>query len=123
MSLYRFNALLPIALLLCAGAAQAATEARSQYNSDRAACAAVPEESRAACIREAGAAAQAARAGQLSSSDAGAYERNALMRCEAFKTPEDRSDCEARVRSSATVSGSVEGGGLLREAVTPIPMK
>ena len=120
MALHRFTALLPAALLLCAGAAQAANEVRSQYSSDRAAFASVPAESRAACVREAGAAAQAARTGQLSSSDTSIYERNALARCEAFKTPQDRSDCEARVRSSATVSGSVEGGGVLREATTPV---
>lgn len=112
--------LLTAALLLCAATAQAATDARSQYHEDRAACAGVAQESRMACMREAGAAAQAARTGQLTSGDAGAYERNALARCEVFKTDEDRSDCEARVRSGATVSGSVEGGGLLREAVTPV---
>jgi hypothetical protein len=118
MALSRFTALVPAALLLCA-AAQAAPDsnARSRYSEERAACASVPAESRAACVREAGAAQQAARAGQLTS-ESGAYERNAMARCEVFKTPGDRSDCEARIRSGSTVSGSVEGGGVLREAET-----
>ena len=120
MALHRFTALLPAALLLCAGAAQAANEVRSQYSSDRAACASVPAESRAACVREAGAAAQAARTGQLSSSDTSIYERNALARCEAFKTPQARPDCAARVRSCASVSGSVVVGGVLRVATTHV---
>ena len=108
--------LLPAALLLCATAQAADAPARSTYAQERAACANVLPESRAACIREAGAAQQAARAGQLTG-DSNAYERNALARCEVFKTPGDRSDCEARVRN-APVSGSVEGGGVLRGAET-----
>ena len=119
MILHRLT-LIPAALLLCAAAAQAAPDARSQYSEERAACASVPAESRAACVREAGAAAQASRAGQLSSANTSAYEQNAIARCAVFKTPMDRSDCEARVRSDATLSGSVEGGGVLREAVTPV---
>lgn len=41
------------------------------------------------------------------------YQRNALARCEVFKTPEDRHACMERVRQPG--SGSVEGGGILRE--------
>lgn len=116
----RLMALAPTALLLCAAAAQAAPGTRSHYQEDRAACASVPADSRAACIREAGAAAQAARTGELTSRDASTYAANALARCQVFKTPQDQSDCEARLRSSATLSGSVEGGGVLREATTPV---
>ncbi len=100
------------AALLCAGASvQAATPAAN------AACAGEPAASRAACVREVGAAAQAARAGALTSADAATYERNALARCEVFKTPQDQADCRARMGSGAIVSGSVEGGGILREQV------
>ncbi|WP_416400831.1 hypothetical protein [Alicycliphilus denitrificans] len=117
MHIHRFTLLAPAAALLFAAAAQSATSVHDQYRADRAACAGEPAESRAACIREAGAAAQAARQGGLSSSDASTYENNALARCDAFKTPEDKSDCIARMGSKATVQGSVDGGGLLRESV------
>ena len=106
MHIHHFTLLAPAAALLCAAAAQAATSVHDQYRADR-----------AACIREAGAAAQAARQGGLSSADASTYENNALARCDAFKTPEDKSDCIARMGSKATVQGSVDGGGLLRESV------
>ena len=115
MMFHRF-ALVPAALLLCGAAT-----AQDNFRQDRAACASVPAESRAACVREAGAAAQAARAGQLTSGSTSSYEQNALARCAVFKTPEDRGDCEARMRGHPTVSGSVEGGGLLREATTLVP--
>lgn len=42
------------------------------------------------------------------------YERNALNRCEIFKTADDRNACVERVRQPQ-ISGSVEGGGLIRE--------
>lgn len=42
------------------------------------------------------------------------FERNALRRCEVFKTDDDRSACEERVRQPQ-ISGSVQGGGVIRE--------
>ena len=47
------------------------------------------------------------------------YERNALRRCEVFKTPEDRTACVARVRQPS-LSGSVESGGLIRQTTQPV---
>lgn len=41
-------------------------------------------------------------------------ERNALRRCEIFKTDDDRRACVERVRQPQ-ISGSVEGGGVIRE--------
>ena len=127
MALSRFTTLAcTTALLLCGAAAQAAgaksgsADMRGQAQQERAACAHVPEASRAPCLREVAAAAQAARNGQLTSPGSNTYESNAMARCEVFKTPQDRSDCQARVRSQ-TVSGSVEGGGVLREATTMVP--
>ncbi|MBS0508618.1 MAG: hypothetical protein JSR53_14680 [Proteobacteria bacterium] len=113
----RFALLLPAAVLLCASAAAQTNTIHGQYLKDRAACASEPEASRAACLREAGAAQQAARLGELSSASASVYEHNALARCEVFKAPEDKSDCLARMGAKAVVQGSVEGGGLLRESV------
>ena len=118
MTLSRLPALMGAAMLLCSSAAFAASQAPSALQQERAACARLPEESRSACEREAGAAAQAARSGDLSSMDASTYERNALARCDAFQAPQDKAECQARMGSRATVGGSVEGGGLLRELTT-----
>ena len=126
MALSRFTAFAGAAALLLCGAAQAAGsnahQTRNSYQQERAACAQVPEASRAACIREVGAAAQAARNGQLTSPGDNTYERNATARCEVFKNEQDRSDCHKRVRNNP-VSGSVEGGGVLREATTIVPVR
>jgi hypothetical protein len=43
--------------------------------------------------------------------------RNRLMRCEALNGTE-RTACEARMHGEGNVSGSVGGGGLLRELTT-----
>ncbi len=103
------SATLPLAWLLCGAPAHAASASAA------ASCAGEPAASRAACVREVGAAAQAARAGQLTSEDAATYERNAMARCAVFKNPQDKSDCAKRMGPRARLSGSVDGGGILRE--------
>jgi len=83
------------------------------------------QQDRAACIREAGAARlEAARGGLTSAPD---YRANALARCGLQQQPDDRAACEARVlgssgNSTASVDGSVMGGGVIRESVTTIVM-
>lgn len=47
---------------------------------------------------------------------------NRSRRCDALRG-DDHSDCLARMRGEGTVSGSVEGGGLLRELVTEVPAR
>ena len=47
------------------------------------------------------------------------YQRNALERCSAFKTPENNKACIERMRQSP--QGSVEGGGLLWEYSYQVP--
>lgn len=47
------------------------------------------------------------------------YERNALARCEVFKTQEQKMACVERMRQ--TPQGSVEGGGLLWEYSYEVP--
>lgn len=79
----------------------------------------------AACRREAGAAREEARRGGLTAPAEGGAQANALARCQ-MQPAGDRADCEARVRGSAgagttTTEGSVMGGGIIRETVTPIP--
>ena len=104
------------ALLLCLGTvgAHAASPTRSAPV-EEGCSSATPQ----ICQREAAAARQAGRGGQLTAPDAQAQERNALARCAVFKTEESKGDCEARVRN-ARASGSVNGGGQLLEATTPV---
>lgn len=80
------------------------------------------QQDRAACLREAGAARQEAQRGGLSNAGPGAESRNALARCQ-LQPHADRADCEARVKGTGQTSteGSVMGGGLIRETVTPVP--
>lgn len=78
----------------------------------------------AACRREAGAAREEARRGGLTTPAEGSAGANAMARCQ-LQPASDRADCEARVRGSGagttTTEGSVMGGGIIRETVTPIP--
>jgi hypothetical protein len=100
--------------------AQAGTAA--QANKDRAGCDGVQQD-RAACLREAGAAQQAALHDGLTS-EPESYRKNASARCQ-LQPPADRADCEARVRGTgmSTREGSVMGGGTIQETVTPIPAR
>ncbi|MEO6031175.1 MAG: hypothetical protein ABIP61_04585 [Burkholderiaceae bacterium] len=94
----------------------------SLYQTERAKCLAGQSgEDRATCLKEAGAAADAARRGQLSHSDED-YRRNALGRCDGLP-PQDEKECRARIDGApgTSTSGSVEGGGILRKKVTIVP--
>ena len=116
-------------LALCAaGALLGVTVAQAQdrvsnaqtiYQRDRAACmSGQTSQDRATCLREASAALQEARRGNLDDGQA-QFERNRLLRCDK-QPPEDRQDCVRRMRGEGSTSGSVEGGGILRELVTPV---
>lgn len=95
------------------------SSARQQYQEDRARCMQSASEDQKACLREAGAALQAARRGQLDE-DGTQFEKNRLTRC-AYLPEADRPDCERRMRGEGTVSGSVESGGIYRELRTFVP--
>ena len=102
---------------LSALAATAANDIDLKYKTDRAACVSgrTPQD-RATCLREAGAARDEARRGQLN--DGGAdYRKNDKERCDVLTGDEQR-DCIARRQGKGSVSGSVEGGGVMRETVT-----
>lgn len=107
-------------LMALPAAAQNASAAGSQrnYQQERAMCAHLPQDP-AACAREAGAAQQAARQGQLTS--ASDYTANALARC-AVHAPVERTACEARITGAgqSSTQGSVMGGGVIRESVTTV---
>lgn len=101
------------------GAATAApSDAQARYEQERARCLSGESgQPQATCLKEAINALDAAKHGQLNDGNA-PYHKNAEQRCEVL-TGGDRRDCIARVNGqSTTVSGSVKGGGILRETVT-----
>lgn len=95
------------------------SDARMQK--ERATCDGVQQD-RAACLREAGAARQEAGRGGLTSPSPAREQVNALARCSELPAAE-QPDCEARIKGGArtTTEGSVMGGGVIRETVTPLP--
>ena len=72
--------------------------------------------------REAAAAVQADRQGQLSGGSNDQLRSNALARCAVFKVEEDKRACESRI-TQGQGSGSVQGGGVLREYTYTAPAK
>ncbi|RQO40931.1 hypothetical protein DBV14_29420 [Variovorax sp. KBW07] len=109
------------------GAQTASAQAAGSANSDvrmqkeRATCDGVQQD-RAACLREAGAARQEANRSGLTTPSPAREQVNALARCRE-QPAGDQAGCEARVKGGALTSseGSVMGGGILRETVTPVP--
>jgi hypothetical protein len=72
-------------------------------------------------LRERGAAADEAKRGVLGKNDNPAeFEHNRLARCDKHQG-EDRDLCIRRMNGEGTVSGSVEGGGILRELRVQVP--
>jgi hypothetical protein len=116
------HALATLSALLAATAAAGAERgsANATYQRDRAACIrGDTSQDRATCLREAGAALVEARRGGLT--DAGSeLERNRVLRCEQ-QPAADRDACLRRMSGEGRTSGSVEGGGVLRELVVPVP--
>jgi len=106
------------------GVDAAATSADSTYQKERADCeAGRTAEDRATCLREAGAAQQERKRNRLDNN--GSLRQNAIERCN-FVPPKDKADCLARIEGpnqpnqTTKTSGSVAGGGLIRET-TAIP--
>ena len=121
-----------LSMALCAGFAvqgaiaadpvrSADADAQARYQRERTACmnGQTTNEDRATCLKEAGAALAEARKGNLTSGD-GQLRKNANERCKVL-TGDERADCIARMSGEGTVSGSVGGGGILREKVTIVP--
>ena len=109
------------AVLLAASAAAVAQtppqDARARYEQEREKCMTNnTQDTLATCLREANNALDAARKGQLSSPGAAAP-GNATQRCAAFQSTAEQAECVRRVQNSPA-SGSVPGGGVLRESVT-----
>ena len=96
------------------------SEAQQRYQQERAHClSGQSQEDRATCLKEAGAAYQEARGGRLDNSQGNNFTQNATQRCNA-QPPGDREACVQRILGAGSAQGSVNGGGILREAETPV---
>lgn len=71
------------------------------------------------CLREAHAAEADRKRGRLTNT--GDFEQNALARCQAFKQPDDKAACRARIVGQVEIEGSVAGGGILRQVAMTSP--
>jgi hypothetical protein len=110
--------------MLVSGAAAAGnlSEAQALYKQERAACmSGQTNQDRATCLKEAGAALQAAKRGDLGNGQA-PFEQNLLSRCDR-QPPGDREDCLRRMKGEGTTSGTAESGGIYRELRTTVPAK
>ena len=104
-------AVLTAGALLSASAFAADAPASSTAQSERARCeSGQSNQDRATCLKEVGAAQGEARAGNLTG---GASEQNATDRCKALPAS-DQAACMGRLNGGSS-SGSVEGGGIIRE--------
>ncbi len=99
-----------------------ATPAKATYSKDRADCdAGRTAEDRATCLKEAGAAQVERKRNTLDTN--GSTHQNAVDRCNLVAA-KDKADCLARIDGPAaanqktSTSGSVAGGGVLRETTT-----
>lgn len=123
-----------LALGLCCGALLATSVAHGQaaaladtgidksgsYQQERAWCMAnTAGEARADCLKNSAAALAERRRGKLDNKGAD-FEANAKLRCDVF-TGEDRAACRARIAGHGQISGSVLGGGVLRQIETVVP--
>lgn len=107
-------------VLICGQVFPAAAQDRSEklrrYEADRQACrSGQTGQTFDSCMKEAKAV-LAERPGANPTVSPEQLQRNALIRCDALKG-DDRAACVARMHGEGTVSGSVAGGGVLRELV------
>ncbi len=95
------------------------SDAKSQYEAERARCMSdTTGQDQAACLKSAGAAYDSLKQGRLQDPNKD-FRENALQRCRSLPSA-DRADCESRVDNdpNTSVSGSVRGGGQVKETVT-----
>ena len=104
------------------GSSGSAAAANAVYQRERAACAsdATPQ-GRVTCLKEAGAAYAEAKRQLLGNGEgAQALQQNAERRCDQVAIA-DRDHCLRKARGEGTASGSVDGSGVLKTLVTPVP--
>ena len=112
------SAMLVLSVSAVSAATPAPSDAQARYEQERARCLSGESgQAQATCLKEAVNALEAAKHGQLNDANA-TYRKNAKERCDVLTGDEQR-DCIARAKGQSTsVSGSVKGGGILRETVT-----
>jgi hypothetical protein len=104
-----------------AAADPAATSAEARYQRERARClSGQSQEDTQTCLKEAGASLQAARQHALTTATADQLAANARKRCEPLPA-DQKAACYKRMNGEGTVTGSVAGGGQLRELVEVVP--
>ena len=97
------------------------SSAEQTYRQERAHCmSGNSHQDRATCLKEAGAARDEARRGALGSQSSSNLAGNATARCDA-QPAADRAACVQRILGAGSTSGSVEGGGLIRQTETKVP--
>jgi hypothetical protein len=96
------------------------SEAQQRYQEERANCLrGQTNQDRATCLKEAGAAYGEARRGALNNSGGPNFSQNATERCKA-QPAADRDACVQRILGAGSTTGSVKGGGLIRETETVV---
>jgi hypothetical protein len=112
-------AAMTLASVSLAADGKATSNAQARYQKERAACmSGKTNQDRETCLKEAGAALEEAKKGNLKKgTDSTA--QNRFRRCDPLP-PADREDCIRRMSGEGTVSGSVESGGIYRELKTPV---
>jgi hypothetical protein len=116
---------LVVAMLCAAGGVQAAGQpvtdsAKAQYDAERARCmSGTTGQDQASCLRSAGAAYDSIKQNKLRDPNM-QYHDNAMARCQSLPAG-DRADCESRVDGGGDASGSVKGGGIIKETTTTLP--
>jgi hypothetical protein len=110
-------------LAMTAAAAQVATgttgiDATGSYRHELEACmSGRTQEDQATCLREARNAQAEKQRGALESGATSQYQANAMARCNVLGG-EEKAACQARMMGYGETSGSVAGGGVLREVET-----
>ncbi len=113
-------------LAVTAATAQVATgpgatgiDASGSYRQEVQAClSGRTQQDQATCLREARNAQADRKRGLLDNAGTG-YQANAAARCDVL-TGEDKAACQARMMGYGSTTGSVAGGGLLREVETVV---
>jgi len=100
-------------------AADAGIDSSGNYEQERAWCMDHTQgDERVACLKDSSAARAQKRSGTLDNNGAN-FDANAMQRCEAL-AGDDRAACKARVMGYGSASGSVQGGGIIRQVETVV---
>lgn len=116
-----------IATLLMSAAAtaqlvaqRAGTDASGSYKQEVQACMSGPAvQDQATCLKEARNALADKKRGLLDNANAD-FQANAMIRCQAL-SGDDKMACQDRMMGGGKATGSVSGGGVLRESETVVP--